>query len=65
MESELEKAATYYNRAAELRGIAENVRDQAAKDSLIKWAETYEMITGRIDAESPDAEAEPPTQISN
>jgi len=48
MESELEKAATFYNRAAELRGIAENVKGDDTKAALIKWAETYEVVAARI-----------------
>ncbi|HEX5279747.1 MAG TPA: hypothetical protein VFW28_06685 [Micropepsaceae bacterium] len=54
MESELEKAAKFYNRAAELRGIAENVKDADTKDALVKWAETYEVIAGRIIEALPD-----------
>lgn len=48
MQTELEKAATFYNRAAELRGIAENVKAPETKDALIKWAESYEALAGRI-----------------
>lgn len=61
MQTELEKAATFYNRAAELRGIAENVRDAGTKDALVKWAETYEVIAGRIVTASPGGRPNSPT----
>lgn len=39
--------ARYLRRAAELRAIAESVQDEANRDALVSWAETYEVVAER------------------